>query len=409
MKIPKNLRFSISENYNIINSQRTFFLTFLLLLTVDYINAASSVKFPSKTQPDIAILSKQEGKWIFSNQLFTASFIQHGDKLFFGGSTEMCIEPGTELFELTLGNNTKVKASEMKWQSIYEENLSANQTVLKASEQLPGKALVAILTYGELTIQWRAVLRDSSHYLRTEMKISTSKNIQMKSITPMLYKIKDYFGNTKPLVIGNTRGAVIASNHIFAGLETPLGINSVKSTFNSNFDIYSWNKNSWQETVEAIPDSILKFGFKSSQILVSKGEVNIKASGILQFKFAYKSGQHRMNITGIDLVDETGNIVASDYHLGYAGKKSLQNIYSLNIKNSGRYTLRYFAENQTETINSKGKILIISDSDNNNNEIAIIPKEKSDSYTIISGKWNRNTILNTTDTFYVSSVIGMVA
>ena len=89
MKIPKNLRFSISVNYNIINSQRTFFLTFLLLLTVDYINAASSVKFPSKTQPDIAILSKQEGKWIFSNQLFTASFIQHGDQLFFGGSAEM--------------------------------------------------------------------------------------------------------------------------------------------------------------------------------------------------------------------------------------------------------------------------------------------------------------------------------
>lgn len=133
---------------------------------------------------------------------------------------------------MTLGNNTKVKASEMKWQSINEENLNANFTVLKISEQLPGKALVALLSYGELTIQWRAVLRDGSHYLRTEMKISTSKDIQMKSIVPMFYKIEDCCDNTKTLVIGNTRGAVIASNHIFAGLETPLGINSVNSTFN---------------------------------------------------------------------------------------------------------------------------------------------------------------------------------
>lgn len=307
---------------------------------------------------------------------------------------------------MTLGNNTKVKASEMKWQSIHEENLNANFTVLKISEQLPGKALVALLSYGELTIQWRAVLRDGSHYLRTEMKISTSKDIQMKSIVPMFYKIEDCCDNTKTLVIGNTRGAVIASNHIFAGLETPLGINSVNSTFNSNFDIYSWNKNSWQETTESIPDSILSFGFSSSQIVVSKGEVEIKSAGIWRFKFLYKSGKHQMNITGFDLVDETGKIVASDYHLGNTGNKEKQNTYALNIKNSGQYTLRYFAENHTKTINSKGKISIISDS---NNQITKISKEKADSYTIISGKWNRNTLLQTTDTFYVSSVIGMVA
>lgn len=384
------------------NNKKIIFLALLLLLSLDY-TKASSVKFPSKIQPEIATLTNQKDKWIFSNQLFTASFIKHGDKLFFGGSTEMCIEEGTEFFELTLGNNTKIKASEMKWQAIYEENLTGNLTALKISEQLPGKALVAILTYGELTIQWRAVLRDSSHYLRTEMKISTSKDIQMSNIVPMLYKIKDCYGNTKPLVIGNTRGAVIASNHIFAGLETPLGINSVNSTFNSNFDIYSWNKNSWQETVESIPDSILNLGFSSSQILVSKGEVSIKTAGIWHFKFQHQSGRHRMNITGIDLVDESGKIVASDYHLGYAGKTSTHNTYTLNIKNSGQYTLRYFAENHTETINSKGKISIISDSNNK------ISKEKNDAYTIISGKWNRNTLLQTTDTFYVSSVIGMVA
>ncbi len=63
-------------------------MAFLLLLTIDFVKAGS-VKFPSRIQPEIATLTKQESKWIFSNQLFTASFIQHGDQLFFGGSAEM--------------------------------------------------------------------------------------------------------------------------------------------------------------------------------------------------------------------------------------------------------------------------------------------------------------------------------
>ena len=344
---------------------RNGFMLLLFSLSLTFIEAAS-VKFPSTTQAGVAVLTDGGNHWEFSNNLFTAYFSKNGGKLHFGGSPEMSLESGNEIFEILLGNGTKVKASEMTWGAISSENLTGNTNAVKYSSQLPGKALKATLTYNNLTINWRAVLRDGAHYLRTEMEIFTTANTAMTSITPMLYTVKNIDGRTEPVVVGNTRGAVVASSHLFAGLETPLGINQVSTSYNPNFNVNSWKPESWLDPTNAVPTSIFSLGFNPSEIVVSQGEVNVSVAGTWTFKFQYESGTHRMNLTGVDLVNNFGTVVASDYHVGFTGNAASSNTYTLNIPTSGKYTLRYFGEIKTETITSSGSVTVSKTGASNN-------------------------------------------
>ena len=66
----------------------------------------------------------------------------------------------------------------------------------------------------------RAVLRDGSHYLRTEMELTGVDDVDMYNIIPLIYNVDTKTAGSAPVSIGNTRGAVLMSNKIFAGLET---------------------------------------------------------------------------------------------------------------------------------------------------------------------------------------------
>lgn len=319
---------------------------------------AGTIDYPSQLQPGTASISTITAGWKFSNNLFSATFIQNGGKLYFGGSNEMNLASGTEIFQIVLGNGTKVNASQMTWGEVKSADLIGTSLAQKYSEQLNGKALTATLTYNNMTFKWRALLRDGSHYLRTELEISTTANTPMTSITPMLYKVLNQNGKQAPVVVGNTRGAIVASDYLFAGVETPLAFNTVdvvtpKVPFNST----SWSVDSWLPASSIAPSAIVKLGFTSEQIVVSQGEVQISTAGSLAIKFQYSSGTHRMNLTGVDVMKD-GIVVASDYHIGYTGSLAGNNIYTLNIPSAGRYSLRYFGEVKTETITSAGTITL---------------------------------------------------
>lgn len=76
---------------------------------------------------------------------------------------------------------------------------------------------------------------------------------------------------------------------------------------------------------------------------VRKAETFINAeAGVLSILFKYSSGAHRLNMLGVDIVDGDGNVVASDYHVGFTGGAASNNTYSFTIPTSGKYTLRYF-------------------------------------------------------------------
>ena len=204
---------------------------------------AQAVIFPQKKQPGVAKITQKSNSYQLANKVLKASFINTGGKLYFNGCSELGLQPDTELFKVLLGDGSTVAASKMKLEDVKIVTLGEDSSAATASLRYAGKALEARFTYGDLSITWRAVLRDGSHYLRTEMDIKAARDLSMKGIVTMNYLVAKNSAYTAPEVVGNTRGAILASNHIFAGLETPMGLNSCKDEGNATHIEGLWRRN----------------------------------------------------------------------------------------------------------------------------------------------------------------------
>ena len=204
---------------------------------------AQAVIFPQKKQPGVAKITQKSNSYQLVNKVLKASFINTGGKLYFNGCSELGLQPDTELFKVLLGDGSTVAASGMKLEDVKIVTLGEDSSAATASLRYAGKALEARFTYGDLSITWRAVLRDGSHYLRTEMDIKAARDLSMKGIVAMNYLVGKNSAYTAPEVVGNTRGAILASNHIFAGLETPMGLNSCKDEGNATHIEGLWRRN----------------------------------------------------------------------------------------------------------------------------------------------------------------------
>lgn len=190
---------------------------------------AQSVIFPQEKQAGNASLVAERGVYTLQNDLLKAHFVAKNNHLFFDGCEQLGLLPESELFSILLADGREVPASSMNLKSVEELNLTPAEGTAKGSLKLNGKAIEAHFTFEDLSIVWRAVLRDGSHYLRTEMDINANKDVAMRGIIAMKYSFNNKFSKQLPHVVGNTRGAVIANDKIFAGLETPMGINTVAS------------------------------------------------------------------------------------------------------------------------------------------------------------------------------------
>lgn len=211
----------------------TLLLLALMCLTGPSLSA-QTVIFPQQKQPGKAKVSEsRNGTVTLSNALLTAVFTDADGSAMFGGCRQLGLLPGTELFTLVLRDSTEIPASKMKLTGWGTESLKGDPKATVASQKLPGKAVKGTFTYGDLRVDWRAVLRDGSHYLRTEMTISASKDTKMHAVIAMQYRGKTAPGAEMPKVTGNTRGSILASPELFAGLETPTGINSVVTDENA--------------------------------------------------------------------------------------------------------------------------------------------------------------------------------
>ena len=359
----------------------TFLSALLLALSANVTTQtanAQSVIFPQIVQAGEANYTGDgTTELTLSNELLTATFLNEDGKLLFGGCPEMGLKAGTELFTVALGNEgNKVPAPAMTVTSWGHELLTADPTATVASERLPGHSIRATLEYGDLRFEWRAILRDGSHYLRTELTLTAVNDVEMHNVIPMIYEIN---AADAPEVIGNTRGAVLASESIFAGLETPTGINSIETadngttgavTADEGFMLNSWSRDTnddyattvsnplyftWQPGSE-LPAGIKSLGFTASDVHGKRGFGKFSQSGTHTVTFRYTSGTHRLNILGVDLLDSDGNVVASDYHTGYTGGAASNNVYTLNVPAAGTYLVRYFMDTKTEGITSSGTI-----------------------------------------------------
>ncbi|MDE6634505.1 MAG: hypothetical protein K2J96_04540, partial [Bacteroidaceae bacterium] len=284
------------------------------------------------------------------------------------------------------------------------------EEAVRGAEHYAGKSIVATFGYASnLELTWRAILRDGSHYLRTTLEIKALRDTRMHRIIPMIYDVDAAATGSVPRVSGNTRGSVLLSDKLFAGLETPMGINTTDAEPLSDGYVSAeewhdtWTPSSWvQASAADIPARVNELGYSYPNVVVRNRQLTLSQAGRIDVEFLYSSGSHRMNLCGVDLLDATGNVVASDYHYGYTGGQKDHNTYSFDVPYAGTFTLRCLGETATESITSNGDI-----------NIALkVKNEEGDDIqetVAIRGTWSRDVTLTAGNSWVVGSVVGLVS
>ena len=363
-----------------------------------------------------ALISEDNGVYVLSNKVLAVGFMKVGEALYFAGSNSMNLVAGTEPFTVAFGSGDNVAASAMTLKGVATETLAANKTAIGGAEHFAGVALVAEYEYtykgAKVEITWRAVLRDGSHYLRTEMELKGVNDVDMYNVIPMIYNVDTKAAGSTPKVVGNTRGATIVSDKIFAGLETPTAYNTVgeASGEENSWDLKdtrsaSLTATSWTQVAQAdVPGRVTEAtGAGYPNVLAySMTNVELKKNQKVEIEVKYTSGNHRLNFGGADLVASNGDIAANDYHSGYSGGQHSNNTFTFTAPYDGTFAVRVFVENKSESIDASSTmtVKILEAKEGVVVNTAVVG---------IQGRWSRNTTLAAGETWKVGAVVGLIA
>lgn len=395
--------------------RKTFLLTVLAAAGV----SSAAVEYPG-ANPGVAKASQRGITYTVSNEVLSADFSWKDGGVYFGGfkaaDGTVLVNGGEPVFRITLADKSELSSADMVATAPQIVDLKGDSSLLTASKQLPGKAISSTFTApdGSFSVEWRAVLRDGSHYLRQEYTIKASgKPIYFNTITP-LQVIPTAAGGT-PTISGNTtNGTVVVTDKLFMGLETPMSFMTVGQQGSVQED--TWTADAWTPqmfgSVFNIPESFgavygKKYDAKNGPILrdlrVAEGPVNFAASGELVVDFKYKRGNNRLNIVAVQLVSASGQVITEDVHPGYTGEKSKNSAYRINVPAAGTYHLRYWVETKTEPLTSSGSISLSLPMGNSEETSAAVPDN------LVRGSWVRKTKLMPETPWKVNSVIGLFA
>ena len=380
----------------------------------------NAVLYPAQqTEVGTALLTESKRKneviYSFGNNVLDASFVLSEQNLIFAGSKAMNLEPGTEPFTLAFGNGVSVPASAMTLKGVSIENLQAEPNAVGGVEHFAGKALVAEYSYTykgkAIKVVWRAILRDGSHYLRTEMELTGVDDVDMYHIMALDYRVNAVEAGSKPAVVGNTRGAVIVSNKIFAGLENPVGYNTVGDTvsdenswtLSKTLDEVSLTSADWHKVEQKeVPNRFTEVTGKGYPNVYQHTEENISLvkNQKVEVTVSYKSGNHRLNFGGAELF-LNGFSAANDFHSGFSGNAHKDNTFSMIAPYTGNFSIRVYVDN-TESIDASSNWVVKVYNPKSNAVVNndIVP---------IRGRWSRHTTLKKGDTWKISAVVGLIA
>ncbi len=373
----------------------------------------------SSRHPAGAALSTQsEDSFTLSNKLLSATFLWKDGSVEFGGlkgpdGTEL-LQSGGPVFTLSLANGTQLSSTNMKVTKPELLKLTPDKKSLRVSQQLPGEAISATFTAPDdsFSIEWKAVLRENSHYLRQEFTLKASdKPVPFTSITALQVTPTEQGGI--PSISGNTtHGTVAITERLFMGLETPMSVMTVGQHGAVQED--TWNPEAWTPGMFGsafnVPESFApvygtRYNAQNGPVLrdlaVAEGPVNFLEPGELMVDFEYERGNNRLNMVGVQLVNTAGQVIAEDIHPGYTGHKSQDAEYRMVVPVAGTYHLRYWVEKKSEPISSSGRISLSLAMGNPEETTAPIPED------MVRGTWVRKTNLTKEFPWNVSSVIGL--
>ncbi len=378
----------------------------------------NAVVYPAQqTTVGAAKCVEADGVWTLSNNVLAASFMKLGEAIYFAGSDAMNLVAGTEIFTVAFGAGTNVPASGMTLKDVAVEDLQANPTAVGGAEHFAGKQIVAHYEYtykgSKVNITWRAVLRDGSHYLRTEMDLEGVDDVDMFNVIPMIYNVDTRAAGSAPKVVGNTRGAVLMSNRIFAGLETPTAYNTVGGAtgeednwnLTHTYDAVTLAADAWKQVNEdEVPGRVTEAtgaGYPNIYAYVQTG-VELKKDQKVEVEVKYTKGSHRLNFGGADLIDANGAIAANDYHSGYSGTQQSNNTFTFVAPYDGVFSIRVMVENKSESIDATSQL---TTKVYTAKEGVVVNAD----VVGIQGRWSRNTTLAKGETWKVGAVVGLVA
>ncbi len=398
------------------NEARTISVTYYDLPALRKSEAYTNAWVYPMQQDNVGVACSEVDNDVYTlyNNVLAASFLKTDKAIYFVGSDAMNLMAGTEPFIVGFGAGDKVAASQMTLKSFAVRALSANDKAVGGAEHFAGKALEAEYSYmykeAEIKIVWRAVLRDGSHYLRTEMELTGVNDVDMYDVIAMNYNVDAAAAGSKPATVGNTRGAVLMSNKIFAGLETPTAYNSAggEAADADKWDLKSTPVNEgslaasvWTKMESDVPARVIEVGGNQEYYTYSKAGLDLKKNQKVVVTITYKSGNNRLNLDGVDLLDQNGDVVASDYHFGYTGTQKENNVYTFMVPNDGTFSVRAFCDKReaiTATFEFKVEVYEAKEG-----------VDVSADVVNIQGRWSRNTTLAAGQTWKVAAVVGLIA
>ena len=91
-----------------------------------------------------------------------------------------------------------------------------------------------------------------------------------------------------------------------------------------------------------------------------ESEIEIAGRRTATTTFTYSSGNCALNLRGVEVIDNAGNVVAADYHAGKAGSPSSDNVYTVSVAEAGTYKVRCYAafDGKNRANETNGSIVI---------------------------------------------------
>jgi hypothetical protein len=131
-----------------------------------------------------------------------------------------------DIFVLTLKDGNTLRSSTMKIKDAPRvEALSINREASRSAQHFPGQQLVARFedTSGQLSVTWRAILRNGSNYVRQELTFrAIGRDSPVREVE--LFDFKAHSAR----VIGTVKGSPVTVDGAFFGFEHPLSACEVK-------------------------------------------------------------------------------------------------------------------------------------------------------------------------------------
>jgi hypothetical protein len=153
-------------------------------------------------------------RWSFSHgKVARADLVEH--------PSENHISLSNDLFVLKFRDGSNLRSSTMEPQGDPQiESLRGEPNALKSAERSPGQQVIVNLEdpNRQLSVTWRAILRDGSNYLRQEISLHASTDRPITEI-----ELFDFKAPTAR-VDGKVKGSPVVIGHIFLGFEHPLSI-----------------------------------------------------------------------------------------------------------------------------------------------------------------------------------------